>query len=75
MRQGQQLVADIEMTKIMVGESSIHVCIVGESPTRADLVAYRLLRSQSQKSLHLLTGGKVTTSQKLSELSVIVLES
>lgn len=47
MRRGQQLGADVAKTALTVDKSAIHAYFGVHSPSRSDIVANRLLHSQS----------------------------
>lgn len=69
------LVADVEVTAIMVAKSSIHVYVASRSLSRVALVVHTLPQSQDYKLIALLKFGDVVLLKIFSQIPVMVLES
>lgn len=75
MRLRLKLVADVDESVPTADNSSIHVCDSAWSPSQADFVVYRLLRSHPEKRLDVLKYGDVVNSKSLLQPSVMVVEN
>lgn len=69
----KQRAADVEKTARKIETFAIHACVDAKSPYRANLIVYRLLRSPSQKFIHLLKFNNVDNFARLSLMRVTVL--